>query len=58
MTNLRYFETLPSRTNNPSATDEDFERLYPALRDAHMIRHTEDEYEKALARNRSKYNIV
>lgn len=44
--------------SNPSATDEDFERLYPDLRDAHLIRSTEDEYEKQLASNRSKYNVL
>lgn len=44
--------------NNPSATDEDFDRLYSELRDAHLIRSTEDDYERQLASNRGKYNIL
>lgn len=43
---------------NPSASAEDFERLYPAYRDAYMIAEAEREYERQLTSGRAIYNIL
>lgn len=43
---------------NPSASVEDFERLYPSIRDAHLKSETEREYERQLASARKHYNLM
>lgn len=43
---------------SPSASDEDFERLYPELRDNHLVTNAEAEYERQLAAGRRSYNIL
>ena len=43
---------------NPSASVEDFERLYPSIRDAYLKSETEREYERQLASARNQYNLM
>lgn len=38
---------------NPAATEDDFERLYPGLRDAELVRRSEDARERARSRYRN-----
>lgn len=43
---------------NPSASVEDFERLYPTIRDEHLKNETEREYERQFASARKQYNLM
>lgn len=45
-------------TANASASVEDFERLYPSIRDAYLKSETEREYERQLALARNQYNLM
>jgi hypothetical protein len=38
---------LDFRSGNPSASDADFERLYPALKDQHLVRQSEEAHARA-----------
>lgn len=49
----RYFMSA-----NSSASDEDFERLYPSLRDEHLKNQMQSDYERQLASARQHYNIL
>lgn len=57
-------EAMKARIRNeflrtrPAASDEDFERLYPQLRDEDLLRPVEGESERQLASDRSMYNLL
>lgn len=45
-------------SHNPSATEEDFERLYPQMRDEHLTSKMKHDEERQLASARAHYNLL